>query len=155
MGYRSTIQIVLIIISVVIVMTYIKPTFESMQSTQEEVGEYQEALASAESFNAELQRLLSVANSFSTSERRALERYIPDTIDTIAVMRDIETIVENNDMLLSGLSADQSDSQSAGRVSAVQNPDAEGIPTYEVNPHVFTVGVTGTYSQFKSLLRDF
>ena len=40
MGYKTTTQIILVIIAVVIMFTYVKPTFEKMTSTQEETGEY-------------------------------------------------------------------------------------------------------------------
>ncbi len=158
MGYRSTVQIALIIISIVIITTYIKPAFESMQNTQDETKEFQNALDSAASFNAELQNLLNKADSFSTSERRELERYIPDSVDTIAVMRDIETIVANNNMILNTLSSESADVQTPGRVVAVQS---DGVDTQiaknnrDVISYQFSIGVTGTYEQFKILLQDF
>lgn len=156
MGYRSTIQIALIIISIVIITTYIKPAFQDMQDTQAETKEFQNALEMASSFNSELQRLLDTANSFSTSERRDLERYLPDTVDTIAVMRDIETIVAKNNMILNSVSSEAIVNKMAGRVVEVQN--IEGVTQSgdsDVAINQFNIGITGTYEQFKLLLQDF
>ena len=168
LGYRSAVQIVLIIISVVIIVTYIKPAFSDMKATQDETAQYQKVLDTAQSYNSELQRLLSQANSFSTSEIRALERYLPDTVDPILVMRDIDIIVRNNGMNLDSVTSEDSvtsiggseavgsneedffddiDSSGSGQVSAQRGPD--------LFSQQFTLGVSGTYEQFKTLLQDF
>ncbi|MDA8597069.1 hypothetical protein N9L26_01890, partial [Candidatus Pacebacteria bacterium] len=170
MGFRSLLPFILIITALVIIFTYIKPTYESMTETQAETAKYQVALERANSFNEELQRLLNSANRFSSSELRALERYIPDTIDVIAVMRDVETIVENNDMILAGLAAGEV--REAERTAARSQADFEPglddeellgelpgseVPLEITSPRAqdFTLSVTGSYEQLKLLLQDF
>lgn len=151
MGYRTTVQILLIIVSVVIITTYIRPTFDEMRTTQDETKEYREALDNAAKFNQELQRLVNQANSFSATQRRALERYLPNNVDAIAVMRDIETIVENNRMALQSLTTNESDASRAF-VSAQGQPEETDT---QPQATTFSVQVAGTYEQFKSLLQDF
>jgi len=128
-----------------------------MKMTQDQTNEYKTALQSAESFNAELQRLLSTANSFSATELRALQRYLPDSVDEIAVMRDLETIVSSSNMALTRLTSNSSNEISPSRVNDVQNSSDDALveKIYEVAPHSFSLGVIGTYSQFKRLLQDF
>ncbi|MDC1205536.1 hypothetical protein N8083_01675 [Candidatus Pacebacteria bacterium] len=154
MGYRSAIQIVLIIISIVIIVTYVQPTFEEVRSTQDETKEFQEALVSAKTFNTELQKLTAAASSFNEADLRALERYIPDTVDTIAVMRDIETIIQNNKMALTSLGSEASGLESAEQISNAQG-QTPSVNTQELYVQQFEVSVAGTYDQFKLLLQDF
>jgi len=153
MGSKVTIQIILIAISGVILFTYIQPTFESMRETQDETQEYREALDNAAAFNQELTRLVNQVDSFPTTQRRDLERYLPEQVDSVAVMRDIETIVANNGMALNGLTA-------AEEASLPYFVPAQGQPQGEetddaLTATVFTTSVLGTYESFKSLLRDF
>jgi len=62
MGYSTLTQIGLIIISVVIVFTYIKPTFAEIGTAQEELFEYNNAVVKAEEFNTRLRELLATEN---------------------------------------------------------------------------------------------
>lgn len=155
MGYRSTVQILLVIISVVIVFTYIRPSFQEMKSVQDETQEYKEALENATTFNQELQRLLSVANSYSSSELRLLERYLPDRVDVIAVMRDIETIVKNNKMALTGLSSELSGTEAYNPTNVPQGQANSDTKENSLYVQQFVVETAGTYDQFKLLLQDF
>lgn len=151
MGARTTVQILLIIVSIVVIMTYIRPTFATMQETQNETKEYKGALDNAARFNAELERLVNTANSFSTTERRAIDRYLPPEVDMIGVMRDIETIIGNNRMQLSALQSEEA--QANRNFRSAQGQTTDDSP--KLNTETFLIQVTGTYDQFKSLLQDF
>lgn len=147
---KTTIQLLLIIISGVIIASYISPTFDSMRATQDETQEYREALDNAEKFNQELTRLLNAANELTTSERQALTRYLPNEVDTISVMRDIETIANNNQMSILNLSTAEEE------VVPFFIP-AQGQPQEErsaLNATTFSVGLFGSYEAFKRFLRD-
>lgn len=146
---KTTIQLLLIIISGVIIASYVNPTFDSMRATQDETQEYREALDNAEKFNQELARLMDAANELTTSERQTLNRYLPNEIDTVAVMRDIETIANNNQMSIQNLSTVEEE------VMPFFIP-AQGQPQEErsaLNATTFSVGLFGSYEAFKRFLR--
>ena len=153
---NTIIQIILIIVSVIVVATYVKPTFENIKSTQDETKEYQIALENAQMFAEELTKLQAIAGSLTTSQRNKLERFLPVSTDQIAVMRDIRTIVLQNKMLLNGVSS-LSGATSNENVNNVQYDD-DGQEVLPVGPAItnqqFTVSVKGSYDNFKSLLAD-
>lgn len=152
MGYRAITQLVLIVVSVVIITTYIRPTFESMQVTQDETTEYRTALENAAKFNEELGRLAQTANSFSVSERRALDRFLPEKVDEVRVMRDLETIVENNNMVLGSLSFE---GDGMSNITEVSNEEtSQNKSPINVGVARFELSVSGTYEQLKHLLQD-
>lgn len=153
MAYKTAIQLILIVISAVIIMTYIKPTFEDMRMVQDETQEYRDAFDNAAKFNQELRRLAAVANEFSASELAALDRYLPADVDTVRVMRDIETIVENNGITLIGLSSGEA--YQGRSVTMVGETPAENQEQLALTTHPFNVSVISTYEQFKLLLQDF
>jgi hypothetical protein len=157
MGYKSTIQIVLVIVSIVIIVAYVKPTFEEMKTTQVETAVYQEALDNALVYSDELQKLSAEVKKFSASELRTLKRYIPDEIDAVSVMRDIEAIVRRNQMVTELLEASDFGLREAGSMQSAQgqtDPDQEKISA-GLSFGQFTLVTSGSYEQFKFLLQDF
>lgn len=153
MGYKTTIQIVLIVISIVIIMTYIKPTLAEVRVIQDETEQYKVAVEKSSQFLSLLQQLRGTAESFSVSEMRALEQYVPNDIDAVAVLRDIEIVVENNNMQLGTLSFEEPIVPLAEPIVNVQGGEAEA--SLGTTVQLFNLSVTGTYDQFKNLLRDF
>jgi Tfp pilus assembly protein PilO len=155
---NTIIQIILIVVSAVIVATYVKPTFENIKSTQDETKEYKIALDNAQMFAAELAKLQSSADNLTTTQRSKLEKFLPATTDDISVMRDIKTIVLKNNLLLSGLSSSV-DGIGVGSqdVTNVQF-DEEGVELPLEGPEIsskqFDVNMRGTYDSFKLLLAD-
>lgn len=147
---KTTIQLLLLIISSVIIMSYIKPTFESMQATQDETQEYRQALDNAAKFNQELARLVAAEQNMSTSERRAMERYLPNKIDPIGVMRDIQTIADNNEMSLIHVGTAQEEAAPFFVPAQGQDPLEES----QLVATAFTVNVIGEYNSFKRFLQD-
>ncbi len=89
MGSKITVQIALIVVSVVIIATYINPQFQTLKDTQDETTQYQEAVDNAESFLAELDRLQNQAADLSAAQLNALDEYLPNEIDPVTIMRDI------------------------------------------------------------------
>ena len=156
MGNKAITQIILVVVSVVIITTYIKPAFEDMGNIRTEANEYQTALENANSYNNALQELYARANSFTISERRALDRYLPKKIDTVAVMRDVETIVRNNGMSLVALASTEiiESNKQEEKEKFVQGRPVERS-VLPVNTQRFSLSVSGTYGNFKSLLQDF
>lgn len=86
-------QIALVVISFIIIVTFIRPTFADIRDTQDEIYQYADATAKANEFNTLLQQLLARERSFSNDDKRALETFLPNEVDQLAVMSDIESIV--------------------------------------------------------------
>lgn len=163
MGFRALTPIILIILSLVIVFTYIKPTFESMQVKQEQAKEYQDALETAASFNDEVQRLLREVRSFEPENIRALERYVPDEIDSVAVMRDIDFLARQNSLALTSIATGGSAENGNERSATVQRAQIGGDTTLPngtqsqstiPRSQSFSLSVDGSYENLKNFLID-
>ena len=70
-------QIALVGISIVIIVTFIRPTFASIRTLQDEIYQYADATAKANEFNTLLQQLLARERSFSSDDKKALEMFLP------------------------------------------------------------------------------
>lgn len=161
MGYKTTINLALIIISIVIGLTYVQPTFNEMKLTQDETAEYQEAIKNANSFTAELARLQGQLDRLNPADVAALAVYLPESVDAVAVMRDIKFIVESSLMSFEGVAAAAGDT-ALEPINVIGADDEEedfslrgAAEETELITHQFTLTVTGSYTQLKSLLEAF
>lgn len=148
MGYKLIAQVVLIVTSLVIIFTFINPSFETIRATQNETYQYQEAVGKASELNARLQELVMAKESFDPADLDKLERLVPTKIDKLQVMKDIESIFENRNMKIDSLSASDEISPAMG-VTVEGQPVVEGI---SVTYQDFEITFTGTYEQLKEVL---
>lgn len=125
MRSQAITQIILVALSLVMIFTIVRPTFESVRTNQDEIAKFREAVNTAGMFNAKLGELRARAESFNRADLEALETYLPAEIDPLAVSRDIVAIVEKNGMALDSIEAGESSADTdEGMVAMGGDPDA-------------------------------
>jgi hypothetical protein len=151
MNYSSIAQFGLLIVAFAIFFTYTQPTIGKIKALQDETFAYTDAITKASEFNAKLNELTNRMNSFRESDVDALEVYLPDSVDALTVMSDIETIARKNNVQIVAMTsaADAED----GASGDVQFED-EMIALPNVSVHDFNVTASGTYADLKAMLRD-
>jgi len=98
-----------------IFFVYTKPHYDLVQTSQAKVAQYNEALGKA----AELQQLkaslLDQYNSFSAADRDRLEKMVPNHVDNIALIMDLDGLASHYAMTLENVNistpADQGQSK--------------------------------------------
>jgi len=153
MGYSTITQIGFVIISIVIVFTYIKPTFAEIGQLQEDTYEFNDAIVKAEQFNQRLRELIAIENSFSMSDRVALETFLPENINKAQVLRDIEYIAEQDDITIDTISIADSEGNSSDDDYSPTVTDEDS--SQSISPFVKTeidLDVTVTYEELKQFL---
>ncbi len=143
------IQLFMVILAVAIVLLYIQPTVEAIRATQDQTAVYQNELDRVTAVNDMLQRHINTINTLPLSDVQALERYIPTTIDEIAVMRDLRLLVSEVGITLTSL-------EYGGPVTPAAGEEVAGTgaaPSAALVPLGFSLGVETTYDGLKNLLR--
>lgn len=142
-------QITMIVVAVTIAVMYIKPTVSHIRAVQDTTIQYNEEIKKVSAVNALLAQKKSVIdNNVSESDATALKRYIPNKIDSVAVMKDIVTIcnqigITGIDVRYDGGGNDNGDGGGA------EDADSE----YRgMRKHTFTVTAPMTYAGMKKLL---
>ena len=133
----------MIVIAVVIVIIYIKPTFEKIRETQETTAVYITESNKVSDVNLLLKNKIAIVNGVSSSDTEALNRYMPDTVDDVLVMKDILAIFTALKLPLSSISA-------GSAAGAAALPAA--LPGVRLVPHTFSITSQMTYSDVKRLL---
>lgn len=150
-------QIALIILSVGILFTYVHPKFEEISANQDSIAAYREEQQKVSAVNATLSALSAKANSLSPDDQSRLDTYLPNSVDGIAVQRDLLFIAEEAEIELTSL-AYASDStasgagQRGGRNNAATLTPIERGARSELVPHSFTLGFAADYETIKTFL---
>jgi hypothetical protein len=138
-------QCILIVIAVSIGMLYIKPTIEKIGVIEDNTALYREELKKVSDVNQTLDEKLSIIDSVTPADKDNLLRYLPDTIDDIAVMKDIVAIFNQVSVDVTGV---------VYAPGETINHDQEGeLFVKGVDAHNFTVVATLNYDQLMSALR--
>ena len=131
----------MIVIAVVIVFVYIKPTFEQIRSTQETTKAYVAEYEKVSDVNILLKKQVAIVDSVSPADVTALKRYMPDSVDDVIVMKDILAIFTALKLPLGGISV-------GGGVTAA-TADAGAA---KITPHTFAITSQMSYTDLKRLL---
>lgn len=157
MGFQVGIQLILVVISVALVMSFVKPKLEEIEAKQVEINTFTEAINRASDYNQVVKEKVNRVNNFPRADQVSLDRFLPETIDGVAVSRDIENIIKSNQMLLVDM---EMGLVSPVLVSTGRSADDEVASLAEeaqrnVVSQRFQVSVIGTYENMKKMLGDF
>jgi hypothetical protein len=140
-------QIAIILLSVLIIVTYVKPQLERARAIEDSVTVYQQEEQKVTTVNEKLTKLKSAIAGISNDDRHSLLTYMPNKVDIIAVPRDIESIVKQNGGLLLGVRDVGEDKAPVGQLAAVDSDQPVA--------HDFSVSIEGSYTQLKQIFATF
>lgn len=137
-------QIGIIAVSVGIILTYIKPAFGDIKSTQDDIAKTEEQYANVKATNDLLKSLYDNLNAIPQANKNALFTYLPDTTDEVLVMKDLTSIAKDSEVFIKELSFEGFDSKSKSASVAGENLPA---------PQSFKIGLSSSYEQLKDFLQ--
>ncbi len=148
---RNIIAIILIIISIGAFFFLTLPVYDSLSSVQQEIGSYDEALSTATELASARQEQQDAYNQVSEQNRTELAKLLPDSIDNIRLIIDIDGIASRYGLLIKGIRIDQG--------GAGASADAKTTNSQPANQATYgTIGlsfsVDATYGQIDAFLKD-
>jgi hypothetical protein len=138
-------QIVLFIFAIGICLAYVIPEFQAIGEVQDTIAIYQAERAKVAEVNQRLNDLRLEVSSIPFPDRDALDTYLPEQVDTIAVQRDIQAISSAAGVLLRSVIVTE---LSQGDVFDISDTDTT-LPY----PYGFIVNIEGTYDQIKQFFQ--
>jgi Tfp pilus assembly protein PilO len=134
---------------------FTKPMYDSIQTDQAQITQYNAALAKATQLQALKQTLLSRYNSFNPTDLSRLQVMLPDQVNNIGLILDLDTLAQQFAMSLenvdiSGAKGATNSTGGVGQVAsgAVQNATSVGAPSASYDSLDVSFTVHGTYTQF-------
>lgn len=127
---------------------FTQPTFDSLQGARAQSDQYDQALQKAAELQQLKQSLLSRFNSFNPADLDRLRTMLPDSVDNIRLILDLDNMAENYGMALQNVVVNTPQTTAAGAIGAVSTGGAKySSLTLQFSTH-------GTYQQFKQFLGD-
>lgn len=144
-------QIGMILVSVAIIFTYIKPQLALISDAQEKTATYAEQRIKVTSVNQQLASLTGRMNALTKENKNRIATYLPDAVDSVSLMRDLQLIAEEAGVTLLNV-------QSAEDVARTKRDDRNATVEQRMDDvtfpeqKIFNLAVRGTYQQQRTLL---
>ena len=160
--------IVFLIIAGGIFFIYIDPTYTHVKVLLAQESQYDEALSRAKELQGVRDQLLVRYNTFSQNDLTRLQKLLPDHVDNVRLILDLDSMASRYGMRVRNVSVDTGNSgagQKTTRTAPAQGAIAPGSPlavssqqlgstsqTYE--SVVLSFSVSGSYDTFRQYLGD-
>jgi Tfp pilus assembly protein PilO len=143
--------IILIGAAAVLFMFYTNPTYQTIKDLSLQQDSYNSALDKAQELHTLRDQLLAKRNSFSNDSLDKLHHVLPDNVDNIRLIIDINNIASRHNLALNNvdLGTLSGATQSASAQSAIEG-NASAVGSVDVG---FSVS-TGNYDDFLAFLQD-
>ena len=128
-------QVFLLFIGFSIVGFYAYPEFTNISKIQDQIQEYNEAITEADLVNELLVNVVRTIENISPSDRLALETYLPQSIDPVAIQRDLQRYTDLTNLELVLMDYDE----------VVESPEGW-------HKQVFELTASGSYADVKRLM---
>jgi len=143
-NYSLFTQLGMIGVAVAILFVYIKPTYTAIQTTLDTTQTYLEEADKVKKVDDLLTEKVSKVDAVSAADMAALKRYVPDSVDDVLVMKDLQAIFAALAFPLEGLTA-------GGAGAATAQPGVLGGAG--LVPHTFSLSTKVSYDDLKTLLK--
>ena len=133
-----------------IFLLYTKPTYDGVGVIRAEIAEYDAALAKSAELQQVKQALLSKFNAFSEEEKERLRKLLPDHVDNVRLILDLDSIASKHNMALQNVvvSTAATEEQSSSAIGAISSSRQE----YDSLTTKFTT--QGDYKSFLQFMLD-
>jgi len=152
---RFIIPVILIAISVGVFFTFTNPLYNSIRELRSESTSYNEALGNSKMLENERDKLTAKYNAIDPNNLLKIQKLLPDNIDNIRLILEIEQIAAPYGMVLKDVRYNSTSKQEAvtpGGAGAVQGGIQKQNKDYGVWDLEFST--TGTYNNFLNFTKD-
>lgn len=142
---RLLIPIALITVAVGLFFGYIDPIYQNIKEVRAEEKTFNEALNQSRELQEIRDALLSRYNTFSQQDLDRLEKLLPDHIDNVRLILDIDSIASKYNMRTRNVTVSDAGSE---------DPSAIGSSQSAVGSVILSFSVAATYDNFIRFMKD-
>lgn len=125
------------------------PAYQATKALKEQVGSYDEALDKSQELRAVRDQLLAKRNTFPTQAVEKLERMLPDNVDNIRLIIDINNIAARHNLSLSNVALGTVGDAASERSAAAVGASGDRIGSVTVG-----FAVSASYEDLLAFLAD-
>jgi len=143
--------IILILASVGLFFLYVNPTYMSVKDLKSEESSYNEALNNSKKLQAVRDVLVAKYNGFSSENQDRLSKMLPDNVDNIKLVLEIDRVASQYGMKVKNIKYDVAKKEAPAGQFAAQ---AAREPVKDYGNFDLEFSVEGTYGNFASFLES-
>lgn len=128
---------------------YTNPTYQGLKGEQATAAAYDDALDKSKELKALRDKLQSTRNAFSPQDEQKLTRLLPDQVDNIRLIIDINSIAARRGLALSDVALGEVSRSSQGANSLAVGPSGDHVGSVNLG-----FSVIATYDDFLAFLQD-
>ena len=162
---KNLTPIILILFAIGIFFFLIDPNYKEIQTLQAEVAENNKTLDIARKLSARRDELRTRFNQISQDEKAELEKLLPDTVDNVRLIIDINNIAEQFGIVIRDISINSDQEEPGTQTTTVrsQGSSFEGIieensiqyvDTSKIGVISFSFSVSAKYEVFLEFLKQ-
>ncbi len=143
--------------------TFTSPYYNTLTANRAQIASYNEALDNSKALEAERDKLTQKYNSFDPDNLAKLQKLLPDNVDNIRLILEIEKIASPYGMVLKDVKYDTTSQDTASTTQTTQTPKTT-TTTNTQNGKVVTskdygtwnleFSTQGTYNNFVNFVKD-
>jgi|TARA_Y100000310_G_scaffold345866_1_gene471943 Tfp pilus assembly protein PilO len=140
---KLLLPIVFVLIAIGLFFGFVDPTYSNIKELQNERDQFDQALTKSRELQAIRDTLLSKYNTFSTSDLDRLEKLLPDNVDNVRLVLDIDGIAGKYNLRVKNV--------------VVNTPTQENVVGPNEKPYesvVLNFSVVASYDDFVRFLKD-
>ncbi len=145
---------ILILASIGIFLGYTNKTYKEVASLRTEQAAYDEALLNSKKLLDVRQELVDKYNALSPTDKDRLMKLMPDNVDNIRLIIDIQKIATQYGMLPKDIHFDKNQGQPTTTINTAASPDEINQLHKEYGTFDLDFSVTGTYANFLNFTKD-
>ena len=151
---RFILPILLITIAIVSFFTFTDPSFQQTTVLRQKISSYDNALNNSKALENERDKLTKKYNSFDVNNLSKLSKLLPDSVDNIRLILEIEKIATPYGMVLKDVKYDAENVDNANKpaIGLQNNLNTQARKDYGVWNLGFST--QGTYSNFVNFVKD-
>ena len=149
--------IIMVVASVAIIFGYIYPTYTGpIAQIQQQLVSYDSALKAADVFSQKEAELTTKSNAIAPADLARLQTYMPDGVDNIMLIADMDALAARSGLSLSGFAIQEDPALAlANSTGSSTTPSAPVISSNGgTNSLQLSVSAIGTYDAFQSFLNS-
>jgi Tfp pilus assembly protein PilO len=146
---RFLLPIILIIASIGLFVLWTNPQYQVAKGLEVQATQYEDAVSKSEELRGLREKLLAKRNTFSPDDLAKLQKVLPDNVDNIRLIIDVNNIASRHNLSLTGFKIGDASSGSSNRSAT-----AVGNAGTTVGSVVLGFSVAASYDNFIPFLID-
>lgn len=161
---KNITPIILIVLSVTVFLFFIDPQYKKIQEINAEISQNKETLKTAEELKTKKLDLIDRFNKISEEEKNELVKLLPDTVDNVRLIIDINNIASQFGIVIRDIVIDTEDTQESTTKSVVSQKSnfnsvldedsLKYVDTSKIGVISFSFSVSAKYEVFLEFLKQ-